>query len=245
MTNNKVLAIVGCDADKNITDSLADLGFSVVLLPRHTSLPAPVSSHADMLMFELNGYVFAEKQYIENNASVFEAISSYGYKIVPCEISLGNEYPNDIAFNVARIGNSIYGSIYHNAQAVIEHAKRNRYKLSPIKQGYAKCSTVILGTDAIITADSGIASTAQKDGFDVLKISNSPEAVTLKGYNYGFIGGACGVYKNTVYFIGSVERHPQGEEIRSFCNKFGFDTVNLSASALVDIGGIIFLPYAN
>ena len=243
MTYSKALAIIGCDADGRITEALSSLGFCVQTLPRHDSLPRPVSSHADMLIFEMGGCVFAERKYIEGAKSIFDTISSFGYNIVPCDISLGNKYPDDIAFNIALCNGVLFGNDKYNALSIIELAKDLGIKINPVKQGYTKCSAAVLGNDAIITADEGIASAAEANGISVLKINNSPDSVSLDGYNYGFIGGACGVHNGSIYFTGNIELHPQGDVIKAFCQSLGYNIVNLSDSRLVDVGGIIFLPY--
>lgn len=243
MIYSKTLAIIGCDANGQITEALSSLGFCVQILPRHNSLPRPVSSHADMLIFEMGGCVFAERKYIEGAKSIFDTVASFGYDVIPCDISLDNKYPDDIAFNMALCNNVLYGNTKHNASNVIEFAKANGIKINDVKQGYTKCSTVVLGNAAIITADGGIASAAERNGIAVLTTKNSPDSVTLSGYSYGFIGGACGVYNGNVYFTGNIELHPQGDIIKSFCQSLGYSTVNLSDSKLVDVGGIIFLPY--
>ena len=243
MKNNQILAIVGCDTDERIISSLRELDFSVEILPRNNSLPLPISSHADMLIFELDGSVFAESSYIDCAPKIFGEIANRGYNIIPCDVLLGNEYPQDIAFNIAVCDNTLYGNIKHNATEIIEFAKSKAFKLQSVKQGYAKCSTVVLGNEAIITADDGIAKYAISNGLRVLKINNSPDSVTLNGYNYGFIGGACGVIDNKVYFSGDVSLHPDSQNILSFCDALGFETISLTTEKLVDIGGIIFLPH--
>ena len=60
-----------------------------------------------------------------------------------------------------------------------------------VSQGYAKCSTCVVGEDAIITYDRGIAKAADAAGMDVLVIE--PGHVDLPGYDTGFIGGASGL----------------------------------------------------
>ena len=243
MADKKTLAIIGCDADEQIVTSLLSLGFLVQSLPRHKSLPTPVSSHADMLMFELEGQIFAQSKYIEEAKPIFDTIASYGYNVVPCDTHLGDKYPLDIAFNIAKIGKSIYGNSKYNSETVIEFAASNGFEITDVKQGYTKCSTVVLGSRAIITADDGIARATEHNGVAVLKINNSPESVTLNGYNYGFIGGACGVFNDDIYFTGNIDLHPEASDIKSFCESFGYGIVSLTNSALIDVGGIIFLPY--
>jgi len=243
MITKKTLAIIGCEANEKIINALSTLGFCVQILPRNNLLPTPVSSHADMLMLVIDDCVFAEKQYIIDANGVFDVIASYGYRVIPCDIALGNEYPNDIAFNIAICNNVLYGNVKHNATEIIEFAKAKNFKINSVKQGYTKCSTVVLGNSGIITADNGIANAAEGNGLMVLKISNSPDSVALEGYNYGFIGGACGVLGRSVYFSGNIDLHTNSEAIKGFCESLGFDIISLTDSALVDIGGIIFLPF--
>ena len=56
-----------------------------------------------------------------------------------------------------------------------------------VKQGYAKCSTVLVNEQACITADTSIAAAVKQCGLDVLQIR--PGFVELPGYPYGFLGG--------------------------------------------------------
>lgn len=239
---NDIIAVVGCGADKKIKDALSDLGFEVHEIKNHTSLPLPVRSHPDMQIFALEGQIFCDKTTYSDNKELFGKLSSIGYSTVICDVTLGDTYPNDVAFNIAVIGKSILGRLKSCAAEILESADRSGYQKISVKQGYAKCSTLILDSNSAITADKTIAKALESMGTNVLKISNSPSAVSLKGYDYGFIGGASGVFKNTVYFTGSLDGHPCGREIRDFCISHGKEIVELSLSLLEDIGGILFFP---
>ncbi len=242
MSNKKVLALVGEDSPTEALASLRSLGFEVSILPRHAQLASPVASHADMLFFVLGGKVFCPREYIKGKKELSRVINLYGYKIVKCRTHLSEHYPDDIAFNFALVGNKIFGRTDKMAKRLSKHMQKSAYELIKVKQGYAKCSSVVLNDKALITADSGIEKAARANGFDVLKIENSQAAVKLDGYDYGFIGGACGVFGNTVYFTGSLDIHPNGTEIKDFCQQHGFNIISLSSNQLTDIGGIIFLP---
>ncbi len=245
MTEIKPLALVGACAPKEIISRLTSLGFKALILEADTRLPSPVSSHADMLVFPLGDRIFCSREYAERICEAIDVISDYGYAVTKCDCNIGNKYPEDIAFNLALIDGKIYGKLNSSAGEIIDFAKQNGIPLVSVKQGYTKCSTLVLGNKAIVTADDGIALSAEKNGISVLKIKNSPSAVSIDGYDYGFLGGACGVFKDTVYFTGDLGAHPDGAEIAEFCRSHGFETVNLSEQMLTDVGGIIFLEALN
>ncbi len=240
MNDNKVLALLGHDANKSIEKKLQELGFNVLRLPHDERLPLPIRSHADTLIFSVNDQVFCSAEYHELAKPIFDALEGYGYNIVKSDATVSNEYPHDIAFNCFYCNNALYGNFKHTASKIKEFARQSGYSCVPVKQGYAKCSTVALGNTAIISADSGITDAARAHGIAVLKIENSPAAVSLDGYDYGFIGGACGVFGDTVYFTGDVEKHPQGKDIIKFCNSLGFLVKALSNDKICDVGGILF-----
>ena len=241
----KTLAIIGCDAPLEIQKELSDLGFEVRILPHDPRLADPIRSHADMLIFNIKEYIFCSAKYYSKAINIFEELTEYGYKTVKCDVELSDKYPYDIAFNMGIIEDIIWGKIEHNAKEVLKYAKSLGFELVNTNQGYAKCSTLILGNKAIITADEGISNIAKSKCKPVLKINNSPESVELPGYNYGFIGGASGVLENNIYFTGEILSHPQGRFIKEFCEELGFKTICLSSKKLLDIGGIMFFPALN
>ena len=240
MKNYPPLALLGCNAPNEVLATLSALGFNTMILKSYPRLQPQVSSHADMLIFPIKNCVFYSEGYAIED-SILETLSLYGYTAVKCSRPILPEYPHDIAFNLALIDGKIYGKTDFSAEEIISFAKGNDIDMVSVKQGYTKCSTIILGNEAIITADLGIATAAEENGISVLKTENSPSAVKIVGYDYGFIGGACGVFNKKVYFAGDILTHPDGSRIVDFCNHHGFDTVSLCDGMLTDIGGIIFL----
>ena len=244
MKNKTTIAIIGCDAPNEIVERLSASGFYVLTIPKDERLPLPVRSHPDMLMFSVDNYVFCSEKYFKTASDYFNVLSEYGYTIIPCDVNISDNYPYDIAFNTVKCKNSLYGNTEFTAREIVNYVTSKGLDAVCVKQGYTKCSTALLGERAAITADSGIAKALKLNGVSVLKIRNSPDAVSLEGYDYGFIGGACGCFESTVYFCGDIRLHPQGEEIVSFCRAAGFSVCCLSDKKLTDIGGILFFPYS-
>ena len=242
---NKPLAIIGEGSNNFIKNGLSEKGFNVLILPADSRLAPQVSSHADMLLLKIDNTVFCNKYYYENNKSIFEVISSYGYKITPLNFEVSSKYPNDVALNQAVIGRYILGRKESCAKEVLAYAEQHKYAYCSIKQGYAKCSTLIINEKAIISADKGIIDLAESLGINALKIDNGVNEITLDGYDYGFIGGASALYESNVFFFGSLSLHTQANKISDFCKSNGVFPISLGESPLCDVGGAIILPYLN
>ena len=112
-------------------------------------------------------------------------------------------------------------------------------ELINVKQGYAQCSTVTVGENAIITQDPSIYKAATAHGIDALKISDG--GVALRGYDTGFIGGASGALGSHVVFCGNLSLHADGEKISAFCQTHGKQALSLSHSPLYDYGTVFFV----
>jgi hypothetical protein len=150
-----------------------------------------------------------------------------------------------VALNQAVVDKNILGYANSCAKSILKYASENGYNYQSIKQGYAKCSTLILGNKAIISADASIILMADKLNISRLKITNGINEIKLDGYDYGFIGGASAVYENKVFFFGNLSLHSQGKEISDFCKKNGFLPISIGTKKLCDVGGAIILPPLN
>ena len=245
LQNKKPFALIGENADDFIKIALSNEEFEVISLPPDDRLAQQVSSHADMLIFAIDDTIFCNENYYQKHISIFEQIKSYGYKINSSTFTVSQKYPNDVALNQARIGKSIFGYSQSCDKSILKYLSEHGYTYHSVKQGYAKCSTLILGDNAIISADTNIVSTAKKLNIDTLKIENGSDEIILNGYDYGFIGGASAVYENKVFFFGNLSLHSQGKEISDFCKKNGFLPISIGTKKLCDVGGAIILPPLN
>lgn len=225
-----------CDSQ---THALGRYAENILRLPPHPLLPAPVASHPDMLMWIYGRQVVTYADYIPVAKEVFLRLEGAGYSIVPYEKSPSPQYPFDIALNCATVGDKIIASQKHMSESIKEISLIRGLQILDVKQGYAKCSTVVVSDTAIITADASIEKTALKAGIDVLKVS--PCQVELDGYNTGFLGGASGTTTDAVIFCGNIDLHSDATRIKDFCARHGKQTVSLSDEPLYDYGTIMFL----
>ena len=211
----------------------------VIELPPFSALDARVASHPDMLIHILGGRLFVSADYYNEAKDVIDKIASCGgLELITTADRLCASYPLDIAFNLFEINNSIIGRLDFISKEIKEYAKSLNISLNNVNQGYAKCSTVALN-NAVISADKGICDTARSLGAEALRISS--DGVLLDGYGCGFIGGASGVFGDTVYFCGNITKHKNGLEIVDFCQSHGYSVISLSDEPLYDVGTIIFI----
>lgn len=210
-------------------------GVEVVPIGPHPTLAEAVRSHADMLCHPLGGAQIVVARGEDERKARLE---SYGFAVTESASEIESPYPNDAALNAARIGNRLIANPKVLDRTVLEHCRENGIELLPVRQGYAKCSVVIVDENAIVTSDAGIEAAASKAGLEVLRVR--PGFVALPGHPYGFLGGACGkIGRNRLAFAGDLRTHPDCEKIEAFLNARQIEIVCLCGGALLDVGGIL------
>lgn len=216
--------------------ALECLGFTVIEAAPVAELTASVAAHADMQLHNLGD----GKLLVASGAgALIESLRNLGL-IVLEQRGIAPEYPKDVALNCFALGGKLYCNPKAVSRILIERYSAKHVEISPVKQGYAKCSTCIVNENSIITADASIAQAAQSDKLAVLRIRSGH--ILLQGLNYGFIGGATGLIGgNRLAVCGSLKMHPDGGLIKGFCEARGVEIIELADSPIIDIGGIICL----
>ncbi len=219
---------------ENINTALKNSGVDVICIPDCAPLPAPTRSHADMLCFKINKNLWVMEK------STYEKLEFIPPNIKVLTDSFINmpelEYPYDIRFNAALIGKILFCKEEYISPVILENTKA---KIVDVNQGYAKCSICQVNEYSFITADPCIKKAGEKNGFDVLMISQGN--ILLNGYDYGFIGGASALYNNKLFFFGDITRHPDYNAIHDFVYSRGVEEVILSKDTLYDYGGLLFV----
>ncbi len=226
----KTIAIIDPRTPIKAKIRLKKMGYYVTEALLHPKLAKPVKGHPDMMLFSHGKKVIYEP-HLEKIAGL---LRDNGYECIRGEKIKSHKYPKDIIYDASSIGKSIIrydGKIEKN----IENLKT---KFIRVKQGYAKCSIAIVDNKYIITSDKSI-----KDKWPKALLIR-PGHVKLSGYKAGFIGGASGVHKDMVFFVGALENHPDGKLIRDFIENRNKKAIELYSGELCDTGGILYFDGA-
>lgn len=211
-----------------IINNLISEGFEVLLTESICMLPEFEKNHADMQYLRINDTLF-----ILNGAyrKEFE-----GYKTIITKNTIGQKYPDNVLLNAVYYNKRLYGKLSSVDSTVLEYCHKNDIETINVNQGYTKCSTAIF-SDGFITADKGIFLAMTERGERGLLIS--PGNIELDGVDYGFIGGCCFEYDNTIYFSGDISKHPDYKRIKDFFKDKKIKY--LSDKKLYDIGGFVVI----
>lgn len=218
-------------------ETLQSYGVECIRTEPIKGLPIPLSRHTDMqLVSPYRGLiVFAPG----TSTLVLEALKGVGYELVPGESELTGTYPGDVAYNCAVVGSRAFLNPRYTDKRVLELLNKNQIHIVHVKQGYAKCSILILTAEAIVTADPSIHRAALQEGLDSLLIPPQLK-IRLEGYSYGFIGGSAGLISPTqMVFFGDYSLLDSWNLIHNHFKKHGVTPMALSPENLVDLGGLI------
>lgn len=220
--------------------SLLRLGLTVMRLPACRALPEAIESHADTLIFKHKNDLFTYADYCEEAAYVFSDLR-YFYPDLRIHFTSdvpGDKFPEDCKLNALVMNGRLFAREDSLSEAVLDFAKKSGLSTVNVKQGYPACSVLRLSDTHAITSDKGMAKAIENQGMTVTLIQSGE--IELPPYKYGFIGGACCVFKDTVYFFGDYTLHPCREKIESAAKAAGVRLYSLATHPLVDLGGALF-----
>ena len=202
-----------------------------VRLPKSRFIPLPVGAHPDTIIGKIGKSLFVSG----NESEIISTLDKNGIPYIKSSHLPGSKYPGDCALNFLCVKDILCANLSIISKDVLEYAEKGGYKPLNVAQGYTKCSTLALG-GGIITADAGICKAMSSSGVVSLKIEAGH--ISLPPYEYGFIGGASGTTGESAVFFGSLEDHPNKNEIRAFCKKLGYNPIEFDFE-LTDFGGFI------
>ena len=207
--------------------------FGEVVLFRHSMVKGPLAGHPDIAMFYNGDRLILSSDIPEY---IPETFLHHGINYLKSDRLSGPGHPDTATFNAS--GN--HELLIHNIRYTCSHIL-NLYKnknILRVRQGYSRCSTLILNSKNIITSDEGIYRKAVNTGITALLVTT--ETIELPGLPYGLFGGCCGIFHNEILINGDLHLHPQGKVIHSFIEKCGFTVTGLSKKPLTDVGGIFY-----
>lgn len=230
------LILVDGRTPEPILEKLSALGIDFILTEKCTSVYDSISYHPDIQIHPLGNGQFIVCP--ESYKYLSKKLLQYNCKTICGAIPLKSNYPNDIAYNVARIGEICLHNFNYTEPVIKNYFKENGLFMANVKQGYSKCSTAILKKSAIITSDIGIHRTAIKYRIDSLLISSGH--IALEDQPYGFIGGCTGLISPGILAVtGSLENHPDYEKIINHAKKHSVEILFLSENIPIDLGSFI------
>ena len=224
--------IVDYRTNQETIQNLSSLGFNVIKSKRLNNLYDAVKGHTDLQIVKI-------KDDIVVCPECYEYYKSKNLNNLICGSSeLDGQYPGDVLYNVAAFGKFAVHNFRFTDSVLRECIKKNFLFEIRVNQGYSKCSICIITDSAVITEDDSIAKKLSEQNIDVLKIEKG--SVELKGLNYGFFGGATGLWNNTLFINGELKYHTDGDNIKSFCKKHKVSIIELKSGRISDIGSILF-----
>lgn len=227
-------------ASDEIAISIESIGLKVIRTCMCDKLPLPVNGHPDLMYHKIsdefvciapNCFVYLINEFAKNKELL------KGKVFVKGKTSLGEIYPEDISYNVLRIGNLAFGKISSVDVRLRRALEQEGVELVDIKQGYAKCSVAVTSKNSAITSDKGISIALEKRGINVLFLE--PGGIDLPGYNYGFIGGASGLINDKFLLTGKFTNTGYNDKIESFVKGNGSTLIFLSDRKIIDLGSVI------
>lgn len=223
--------IVDRNIRKSCVENLKKIDSQIFFSKDCSWIYKPVNTHPDLQIH------FADK----NLAFVPPELFEYYRSILPDYIkikignkSLGGSYPDNVAYNIARVGIYVVANVKYADENILDYYREKNFKIINIRQGYAKCNICTDGK-SVVTEDEGIYKKLTENGIETLLIQAGK--VKLENFPYGFIGGACGYAQNKIIFCGDADVK---REIKEFFKKNGTEILSLDTKNLTDYGSVLY-----
>ncbi|WP_138205178.1 DUF6873 family GME fold protein [Haloimpatiens lingqiaonensis] len=229
----KKFIVVDFRIDKEEKDNLQKLGYEVLCCPPSQVLYSAVCGHPDMLLHFLNNNTIVVHKNTPRN--FIDTLEKMNLEVILSKNPLEKSYPYDIGLNAVNVGDIFIHYTKYTDPSILNNIEGK--KILNVKQGYTKCSTAIINSNAFITSDPSIKNVLEKENKDVLFLP--PGDISLPGLDYGFIGGTCGfLEEGFLAFYGDLNYYKYGREVMSFLEKYQVKPVFLRKGPLVDRGSL-------
>lgn len=218
-------------ADKRIPDqakiNLEKFGEVIFLETRGITYPA-ISGHPDIFFCKTRDRLVcapnAPKIIIDNL-----------YSKIAGKYSVGEKYPETAFYNAVVTDKYLIHNQRYTDSVLKE--KCRQLDFIQVTQAYTRCNLIALNNDRFITSDKGIEKALANLNLEVLFVN--PQGISLPGFDHGFFGGTCGLRRDQIFFVGSLDHVADGEKIRKYLSNY--DIIELYDGPLYDGGSIIFL----
>lgn len=228
-----VSCVVVSHRKPTVIRSLHAHGVRTIITRRLSNISGAEAFHPDMSFCDVGGgMVFAAAQTDETTRRL---LRKEGVQLTLTAAPVLAALP---LLNVLILQNHVICHPPSTDPKLLAYLEDRGYEIITTRQRYARCSAAVVSDRAVITADTSIDRVCRLHGIEVLKIR--PGHILLDGYDYGFIGGCCGLLApDCLAFSGNLSLHPDDASIRAFAKNHGVEVLCLSEEPLYDIGGII------
>ncbi|QSX07124.1 hypothetical protein JYG23_07210 [Sedimentibacter sp. zth1] len=231
-------AFVDYRADKKIFQYIKKYDIEPIKTIKCEELLEPINGHPDMVIHPIDyeTIVVAPNVYDYYN----DVLKNSGIKVIKGGKTLSRNYPNDIAYNVARIGNYAIHNLKYTDKVLKYYLQKSGVSFVHVNQGYSKCSTACISDYKAITSDITIYNTILSLGIQCIYIN--PRNIILDGFNYGFIGGSMGLINDKILMLtGKLKNLEDSELLKNFVKDSKIKIEVSTDNNLVDLGTIIVI----
>lgn len=192
-----------------------------------------ISGHPDIFMFQDN-----EKLIIAPNSpiSLFNFLNEHNINYSLGKLPVGKSLAESVLYNCLSTEKYVFYKQGCPDDSIVNHCA-NKTHIN-ISQAFARCSMIEID-NTFITSDKGIVKALKKHKLDFCYVD--PSEIKINIHKHGFIGGAMGVSKNQVFFLGNILKHQDGEALQKYINILGKEIICLGNDYLYDGGGIFFI----
>lgn len=230
------LMIINGEVEDSHVVKFRKKGIHIIKTIPHPSLDINIAYHPDMVMCPIDDNKLVIEPLVFDYYK--DCLKSYNMEVIRGEKHLLGKYPHDVAYNAMLNGGYGFHLLKSTDKKILCAENSQKIEWVDVKQGYSKCSVMIVDDNSIITSDKSIANKWQELDKAVLLIREG--SIHLPGYNYGFIGGATGNFSNnTVIITGDLTNHPDYSKIRKFLEHRHIDLISLGYDKIYDVGTIL------
>lgn len=233
---NPRYVIIDYRVSEEILNYLKNLNIEPIKTLKCSDLQEPVDGHPDMVIHPVNynTFVIAPNVY-DYYRNVLE---DKGIKVIKGGKTLNRNYPEDIAYNVARIGRYAVHNTKHTDQVLKYYLEEAGIEFIHVNQGYTKCSISTVSENKALTSDFLIHEKLISYNIDCLYIN--PKVVYLRGYNNGFIGGCTGLINEKIFLsTGKIFDENISVSLKKFIQSSGYMYEEASKEQITDLGTLI------
>ena len=226
--------LVAGNLDTEYINALEKHGFNLSYTVENENLMDGLRYHPDMQIARYKDKLICDPHMYTAYLKCFKKDFT---QLLPGNVKTKCTYPYDIAYNIKAVGEWVFHNYKYTDSVLTGFIDEN--KRIHVSQGYSGCSICRVSENAIITADKGIHKSALENNINSLLIK--PGYIELKGFDYGFIGGASFNYGTKLYLFGDIKSHPDCNLIVDFCEMFDTEIISLAGGVLKDFGSAITL----